>query len=99
MKRIKNILSIKCKATDQDFVITKHTPNIVLNSRTGEVNIIVETTKKDYDLTFDEKFYKIVDTIDVYSLSNLAKLFEGRSVKFRKYKGEKHNETKKGDRI
>ena len=84
MRKTKNIWTIKCNATDQDFVVTKHTPNIVLNVRTGEVNIIAETTKKDYDLTFDDKYYKIVDTLDVYDLSNLSKLFAGRTVRFKK---------------
>lgn len=86
MRKTKNIWTIKCNATDQDFVVTKHTPNIILNVRTGDINIISEATKKDYDLTFDDKYYKIVDTVEIHDFMNLAKLFIGRSVKYRKAK-------------
>lgn len=98
MRKTKNIWSIKCIATDQDFAVTKHTPNIVLNVRTGDVNIIAEATKKDYDLTFDDKYYKIVDTVEIHDFMNLAKLFVGRSVKYRKIK-ESNTNAKKGDRF
>ena len=52
MKKIRNIWSIKCTATDQDFAITKYTDNIVLNLTTLEVNIIIQTDvwKKQYQL-------------------------------------------------
>ena len=83
MKKIRNIWSIKCTATDQDFAITKYTDNIVLNLTTLEVNIIIQTDKSDYDLILDEKYYKIVSTFDVFDLKTLSKLFEGRSVKFK----------------
>ena len=86
MRKTKNIWTVKCTATDQDFSVTKHTPNIVLNVRTGDVNIIAEATKKDYDLTFDDKYYKIIDTVEIHDFMNLVKLFVGRSVKYRKVK-------------
>lgn len=86
MRKTKNIWSVKCTATDQDFAITKYTDNIVLNLRTLEVNVIVLADKKDYDLILNEKYYKIIDTLDVFDLKVLAKLFEGRSIKYRKVK-------------
>ena len=86
MRKTRNIWTIKCTATDQDFTITKHTPNIILNLKSGEVNVISEVTKKDYDLTFEDKYYKVVDTIDIHDFMNLAKLLAGRSVKYRKAK-------------
>lgn len=84
MRKIKNIWSIKCTATNQDFAITKYTDNIVLNLRTLEVNVIVLSDKKDYDLILNEKYYKIIDTFDVFDLKVLSKLFDGRSIKFKK---------------
>lgn len=84
MRKTKNIWSIKCTATDQDFAITKYTDNIVLNLRTLEVNVVVLADKKDYDLILNEKYYKIIDTFDVFDLKVLSKLFEGRSIKFKK---------------
>lgn len=86
MRKTKNIWSVKCTATDQDFAITKYTDNIVLNLRTLEVNVIVLADKKDYDLILNEKYYKIIDTLDVFDLKVLSKLFEGRSIKYRKVK-------------
>lgn len=84
MRKIKSIWSIRCTATDQDFAITKYTDNIVLNLKTLEVNIIVLADKKDYDLILNEKYYRIIDTFDVFDLKVLSKLFEGRSIKFKK---------------
>lgn len=84
MRKTKNIWTIKCTATDQDFAITKYSENIVFNLRTLEVNVIVPADKKDYDLILNEKYYKILDTFDIFDLRTLSKLFEGRSVKFKK---------------
>ena len=84
MRKIKSIWSVKCTATDQDFAITKYTDNIVLNLRTLEVNIITPVDKKDYDLILNNKYYKILSTLDVFDLKTLSKLFEGRSIKFKK---------------
>ena len=86
MRKTKNIWSVRCSATDQDFAITKYTDNIVLNLRTLEVNVIAPADKKDYDLILNEKYYKIIDTCDVFDLKVLSKLFEGRSIKYKKVK-------------
>ena len=48
------------------------------------LNVVAETDDKKYDLILNDKYYKIVDTLDVFDLSNLAKLFESRSVRFKK---------------
>ena len=84
MRKTKNIWTVKCTATDQDFAVTKYSESIVLNLRTLEVTVIVLADKKDYDLILNEKYYKIIDTFDVFDLKTLSKLFEGRSIKFKK---------------
>lgn len=84
MRKTKNIWTVKCTATDQDFAITKYSESIILNLRTLEVNVIVLADKKDYDLILNEKYYKIIDTFDVFDFKVLSKLFEGRSIKFKK---------------
>lgn len=99
MKNRTNIWSYVCSKTGNSIAVTKHSQNIVLNQTTGEVCIIVPSNVLDYDLTFNKKYYKIVGTLDIYSLGNLVKLFEGRVVKYRKIKERNKNATKKGDRF
>lgn len=99
MKTKANIWSMTCSKTKDSFAVTKHTPNIVLNQTTGDVCIITSSNVLDYDLTFNKKYYKIVDTIDIHDFMNLAKLLEGRSVKYRKIKESNTNATEKGNRF
>ena len=84
MRKSKNIWTVKCQKTKKDFVVTKHTENILYDVQGNEVVVVVETDDKKYDLILNDKYYKIVDTFDVFDLSNLAKLFESRSVRFKK---------------
>lgn len=84
MRKIKSIWTVTCQKTKKDFAVTKHTENIIYNIKENEVVVIAETDNKKYDLILNDKYYKIVDTLDVFALSNLAKLFESRSVRFKK---------------
>lgn len=84
MRKSKNIWTVTCQKTKKDFTMTKHTENILYDVQGNEVVIVVETDDKKYDLILNDKYYKIIDTLDVFALSNLAKLFEGRSVRFKK---------------
>lgn len=92
MRKTKNIWTVKCEKTKKDFTITKHTDNIIYDVKDNLVTIIAEVNDfheiedKQYDLILNKKYYKIVDTLDVFDLSNLAKLFESRSVRFKKVK-------------
>lgn len=82
--------------SEGQYVITKHTDNIVLDINTQQIYIITES-EKDFDLTINNKKYKIVSKMDVFSLSNLAKLFQSRVVAT-KLKGE-YNEKGESNRI
>lgn len=84
MRKTKNIWTVTCQKTKKDFTITKHTENILYDAQGNEVVVVAETDDKKYDLILNDKYYKIVDTLDVFDLSNLAKLFEGRSIRFKK---------------
>ena len=84
MRKTKNIWTVTCQKTKKDFTMTKHTENILYDVQGNEVVIVAETDDKKYDLILNDKYYKIVDTLDVFDLSNLAKLFESRSVRFKK---------------
>lgn len=84
MRKTKNIWTVTCQKTKKDFTITKHTENILYDVQGNEVVVVAETDDKKYDLILNDKYYKIVDTLDVFALSNLAKLFESRSVRFKK---------------
>lgn len=84
MRKQANIWSVTCSKTKDSYAVTKHTPNIVLNQTTGDVCIIAPSNVLDFDLTLNKKYYKIVDTVDIHDFMNLAKLFEGRSIKYRK---------------
>lgn len=84
MRKIKSIWTATCQKTKKDFAVTKHTENIIYDTKENEVVVIAETDDKKYDLILNDKYYKIVDTLDVFALSNLAKLFESRSVRFKK---------------
>ena len=84
MRKTKNIWTVTCQKTKKDFVVTKHTDNIIYDIKENEVAVITETDDKKYDLILNNKFYRIIDTLDVFGLSNLAKLFESRSVRFKK---------------
>ena len=86
MRKTKNIWTVTCQKTKKDFTMTKHTENILYDVQGNEVVIVAETDDKKYDLILNDKYYKIVDTLDVFDLSNLAKLFESRSVRFKKVK-------------
>lgn len=89
MRKTKNIWTVTCQKTKKDFTVTKHTDNIIYDVKDNLVTVIAEVDKiedKQYDLILNKKYYKIVDTLDVFDLSNLAKLFEGRSVRFKKVK-------------
>lgn len=84
MRKTKNIWTVTCQKTKKDFTMTKHTENILYDVQGNEVVVVAETDDKKYDLILNDKYYKIVDTLDVFDLSNLAKLFESRSVRFKK---------------
>lgn len=84
MKKTANIWSVTCSKTQDSYSVTRYTDNLLLNLKTGDVCVVIETTKDDYDLTLNNKNYKIVNTIDIHSLGTLVKLFEGRSIKYRK---------------
>lgn len=84
MRKTKNIWTVTCQKTKKDFTVTKHTDNILYDVQGNEVVIVVETDDKKYDLILNDKYYKIIDTLDVFALSNLAKLFESRSIRFKK---------------
>lgn len=84
MRKTKNIWTVTCQKTKKDFTMTKHTENILYDVQGNEVVVVAETDDKKYDLILNDKYYKIVDTLDVFALSNLAKLFESRSVRFKK---------------
>lgn len=86
MRKTKNIWTVTCQKTKKDFTMTKHTENILYDVQGNEVVVVAETDDKKYDLILNDKYYKIVDTLDVFDLSNLAKLFESRSVRFKKVK-------------
>ena len=97
MRTKANIWSMTCSKTKDSYAVTKHTPNIVLNQTTGDVCIITPSNVLDYDLTFNKKYYKIVDTVDIHNFMNMSKLFVGRSIKYRKIKESNTNATKKGE--
>lgn len=86
MRKTKNIWTVTCQKTKKDFTMTKHTENILYDVQGNEVVVVAETDDKKYDLILNDKYYKIIDTLDVFDLSNLAKLFESRSVRFKKVK-------------
>lgn len=84
MRKTKNIWTVTCQKTKKDFTMTKHTENILYDVQGNEVVVVAETDDKKYDLILNDKYYKIVDTLDVFDLSNLAKLFVSRSIRFKK---------------
>lgn len=86
MRKARNIWTVTCQKTKKDFTMTKHTENILYDVQGNEVVVVAETDDKKYDLILNDKYYKIIDTLDVFDLSNLAKLFESRSVRFKKAK-------------
>lgn len=65
------------------YSVTKFSKHIILDLDTCTVKCICETFD-NADLTINNKKYKILESIDVHSLCNLAELFKSRSVRFKK---------------